>query len=831
MSNFSSKKDQKLAKKARREEDYGATDSESKITTPSKKKCTKTPEGKQVSRHGKQRAEVKPQEAPLPIILPLTRKQSREAANLKHLEEEAAATKKVLLKVKEPTDCVKEKKVAATEKVQLQVNEPTHHRKEKKVAATEKVQLKIKEPTNELEEQVAAAPEQVQLQVNEPTNELEGQETAAPEQVLEKISSILPIQNRRKKRVSQRRPEAEQAGSLNTEQEAEPTKAKDAPLPTTSTWKLVPRYCSPEFVEQAAEQQEEKEAAAPEQVQLKVPEPTKDLKEKVEDSTSQLLFRKENPFPRIQVELLENKAKPNEALLKYSWFKDFEKLLENPISDVRRKKCIYLPPDFNSPKKRNNPTYLREQCLQKTILPSQSWREHPKQVVQRAPEGEHAGRLATEQEAEPIKRKDAPLPTTSTWKLLPRCIMLQQLPAKRQKEKETAAPKQLQLKVPEPMKDLKEKVEDSTSQLVFRKENSFPRIQVELLENKSKPNEALLKYSWFKDFEKLLENPISDVRRKKCIYLPPDFNSPKKRNNPTDLREQCMQKKILPSQSWREHPKQVVQRAPEGEHAGRLATEQKAEPSKPKVEDSTSQLVFRKDNAILQVQVEVLEKKAKLSEVLRKESGIKMCEKLSELELQLSLRKVTESENGHKLKQLEEALQVQKEANRETVTNLFQTLQLRKKSQEDVAMHLAQQRETSDQLQAALTESLAESNRQQLQRQEERNHLLQAIDTMKCTLEETRVVQRPERLSLGRRILRFFRRPGGQETRVLDPSQQVGNKLVNGAFVLHCSRNALSHFDLDKFCSSTHWMGAASPPSIPATMHTSNSPKTESLPH
>lgn len=33
-------------------------------------------------------------------------------------------------------------------------------------------------------------------------------------------------------------------------------------------------------------------------------------------------------------------------------------------------------------------------------------------------------------------------------------------------------------------------------------------------------------------------------------------------------------------------------------------------------------------------------------------------------------------------------------------------------------------------------------------------------------------------------------------TRVLNASKKVGNKPVDGAFVLHCSRNALSNFNL-----------------------------------
>ncbi|TNN25103.1 hypothetical protein EYF80_064769 [Liparis tanakae] len=513
------------------------------------------------------------------------------------MEKEAAAPEQVQLEVPETIKDLEEKEAAAPEQVYAEDTKPQKapfpiipeilplnrkqrkvaafqlKRLEKKAAASEQVLFKVPESTNDLEEKEAPAPEQVQLEVPAPIKELEEKEPAAPEQVQLEV---------------------------------------------------------PEPMEDL----QEKEAAAPEQFQLKVPEAMKDLQEMVEDSTSQLIFRRDNPFPRNQVTVLENKAKPNEAALQK------EKLSENKISNVRRKKWISLAPNFNYPVKRNNPTDLREQCLQKSILPSQSLRERPHQVAQRAPEGEQAGRLATRQKAEPSKPKDAPLSTTSQRRILPRCIMSQPLAAKCPEEKEAAAPEQVQLQVPEPIKDLEEKVEDSTHQLLLRK-----------------------------------------------------------------------------------------------------------------------------DNVILRIQVEVLEKKAKLNETLQKASGLNLVKELNKLEFQLFLVKVTESKTGHKLKHLEEALQVQKEGNRETVMNLVQTIQLQKKSQEDVAMYLAQQRETNDQLQAALTETLAENNRQQLQRQEESDNLFQAINTMKCTLEETKVVQRPEKLSLLKRFLRFFRPAGGQETR------------------------------------------------------------------
>lgn len=41
-------------------------------------------------------------------------------------------------------------------------------------------------------------------------------------------------------------------------------------------------------------------------------------------------------------------------------------------------------------------------------------------------------------------------------------------------------------------------------------------------------------------------------------------------------------------------------------------------------------------------------------------------------------------------------------------------------------------------------------------------------------------------------------------TGVLNASQQVGNKLMDGAFVLHCSRNTLSNFNLVTFTVNGH---------------------------
>ncbi|XP_056273308.1 uncharacterized protein LOC130195661 [Pseudoliparis swirei] len=235
-----------------------------------------------------------------------------------------------------------------------------------------------------------------------------------------------------------------------------------------------------------------------------------------------------------------------------------------------------------------------------------------------------------------------------------------------------------------------------------------------------------------------------------------------------------------------ERPPQVAQGARGGEQAGRQATRPRIEPTKPQriphqckgrtipteapepikdveeeVDEGTSQLLS-KENAILRGQVELLETDAKLNEALQKESRLKKIEEISDLELQLELKKVTEAETDHKLKQLEEALQLQKESQWELEINLTQTLLLLKKSQEDAEMNLAHQRETSNQLQAALTESLTQSNRQQLQWQEEKGHLLQVMSEIKSSLEEIRVVQKPKKLSLRKRIVQFFRRTGGQ---------------------------------------------------------------------
>ncbi|TNN68017.1 hypothetical protein EYF80_021809 [Liparis tanakae] len=221
-------------------------------------------------------------------------------------------------------------------------------------------------------------------------------------------------------------------------------------------------------------------------------------------------------------------------------------------------------------------------------------------------------------------------------------------------------------------------------------------------------------------------------------------------------------------------------RAPEGEQAPepmedleekeaaapdqvQLEAPEPMEDLKEELDDDLSKRNYSEENVILRDEVTVLEKKAKLNEALQKESQLKIDEEISKLEIQLSLKNVTESETGHKLKQLEEALQVQKEGTMEAETTLDLTLQWLKTSQEDTAMSLAHKKETGDRLQAALTEALTKSNSQQLQMQEERDHLLRAMSEIKRSLEETRVVQKPKKLSLRKRFLQFFRRTGGQE--------------------------------------------------------------------
>ncbi|TNN86590.1 hypothetical protein EYF80_003058 [Liparis tanakae] len=107
--------------------------------------------------------DTKPQEAPLPIIpeiLPLNRKQRKEAAKLKRLEEEAAPAEQVQLEVPEPTNDLEEQDAAAPEQVQLEVPEPTNDLEEKEVAASKLVILEVPEPIKNLEEKEAAAPEQ-----------------------------------------------------------------------------------------------------------------------------------------------------------------------------------------------------------------------------------------------------------------------------------------------------------------------------------------------------------------------------------------------------------------------------------------------------------------------------------------------------------------------------------------------------------------------------------------------------------------------------------------------------------------------------------------------
>ncbi|TNN83111.1 hypothetical protein EYF80_006718 [Liparis tanakae] len=308
-------------------------------------------------------------------------------------------------------------------------------------------------------------------------------------------------------------------------------------------------------------------------------------------------------------------------------------------------------------------------------------------------------------------------------------------------------------------------------------EKALQRGKVELLEKEAKQNEDLQKQSCLKNVEKIQENRISTPCSENRVHQSAEVNSPRTQNNQTSWRKPC------PVQG--ERPAQAAQGARGGEQAARQATRPRVEPTKPQsiphqckertipteapepikaveeeVDEGTSQLLA-KENAILRGQVELLETDAKLNEALQKESRLKKVEAISDLKLQLALKKVTEAETGHRLKQLEEALQLQRESQWELEINLTPTLLLLKKSQEDAEKNLAQQRETGRQLQAALTESLTQSNSQQLQWQEEKGHLLQALSQITSSLEEMRVVPKPKKLSLGKRIVQFFRRSGG----------------------------------------------------------------------
>ncbi|TNN25865.1 hypothetical protein EYF80_064003 [Liparis tanakae] len=400
-----------------------------------------------------------------------------------------------------------------------------------------------------------------------------------------------------------------------------------------------------------------------------------------------------------RVELLEKEAKQNEALQKQSGLKNVEKIKENRISTPCSENRLHQSAEVNSPRTQNNQTSWRKPC------PVQG--ERPAQAAQGARGGEQAGRQATQPRIEPTKPQS--IPHQCKGRTIP-------------------------TEAPEPIKAVEEEVDKAISQLRLMQEKVRQRGRVELLEKKAKQNEALQKQSCLKNVEKIKENRISTQTswRKQCPATRPSIEPTK----PQSIPHQCK---------------------------GRTIPTEAPEPIKDveeEVDEGTSQLLA-KENAILRGQVELLETDAKLNEALEKESRLKKVEAISDLELQLALKKVTEAETDHKLKQLEEALQLQKESQWELETNLTQTLLLLK-SQEDAEMNLAQQRETGRQLQAALTELLTQSNSQQLQWQEEKGHLLQAMCQITSSLEEMRVVPKPKKLSLRKRIVQFFRRSGKQ---------------------------------------------------------------------
>ncbi|TNN27549.1 hypothetical protein EYF80_062306 [Liparis tanakae] len=137
------------------------------------------------------------------------------------------------------------------------------------------------------------------------------------------------------------------------------------------------------------------------------------------------------------------------------------------------------------------------------------------------------------------------------------------------------------------------------------------------------------------------------------------------------------------------------------------------------------------DNAIVRGQVEVLEKEAELNEALQKESRLKKVEEIIEIERQLALKKVPEAETGHTSKRLEEAVgggpSGAKRGPEGGRSEPGPDPSVTKGKPADEGMNLAPQREMSHQLQAARTEALTESNSQQLQWQEPKGRLLQAM--------------------------------------------------------------------------------------------------------
>ncbi|XP_032396223.1 uncharacterized protein LOC116704719 [Etheostoma spectabile] len=168
---------------------------------------------------------------------------------------------------------------------------------------------------------------------------------------------------------------------------------------------------------------------------------------------------------------------------------------------------------------------------------------------------------------------------------------------------------------------------------------------------------------------------------------------------------------------------------------------------------------LKEENKALTAEVEQLKEKLKVNNVLHDEVNQKNVKKISDLEVQLLFKTASEDNTRHEKEQMEEALQRQKESQKET------------------EVYLAEQREENHALMVKLAQALSNLESQQLQWQEERTRLLQSLSDIQDTLQETTCSgvkeetddqgeatlsqpkgnAKPKKPSLWRRFLRLFK--------------------------------------------------------------------------
>ncbi|XP_032363886.1 cilia- and flagella-associated protein 53-like [Etheostoma spectabile] len=168
---------------------------------------------------------------------------------------------------------------------------------------------------------------------------------------------------------------------------------------------------------------------------------------------------------------------------------------------------------------------------------------------------------------------------------------------------------------------------------------------------------------------------------------------------------------------------------------------------------------LKEENKALTAEVEQLKEELKENYVLHDEVNQKNVKKISDLEVQLLFKTASEDNTRHEKEQMEEALQRQKESQKET------------------EVYLAEQREENHELMVKLAQALSNLESQQLQWQEERTRLLQSLSDIQDTLQETTCSgvkeetddqgeatlsqpkgnTKPKKPSLWRRFLRLFK--------------------------------------------------------------------------